>query len=223
MFTGILAFLAGLITLAMGGLMLVLPLFGDASSIITVFLSCMGTPLTIVGFGMIVRGFTLRKDNEDAYKVGESMRDYLGSDNRYTFIRNVSQRRLGYIDAVLVGPPGALVIRIVNHEGEWINERAEWRIRKPNKKLATAPQNPTRECAKDVYALRKLLAKKGANKVPVYGVVVFVGEKVSLKANGPIIPVAEPHTLYRILNRSYMKDERINSSQIRKTVDIIVG
>ena len=73
--------------------------------------------------------------------------------------------------AVLVRPPGALVFRIVDYTGTWINERADWRMIAKDGKLRNASTNPTRECAKDVYSLRKYFAKRGVANVPVYGIV----------------------------------------------------
>ena len=130
---------------------------------------------------------------------------------------------MGYIDAVLVGPPGVLVLRTMPDAGEWINERIEWKIRTKSGKLRNAPSNPTRECARDVYALRKFLANNNLAKIPVYGVVVFANERVKLSGQGPVIPIAEKHTLYQILSRDYLAEgERIKNPQIRATVDTLI-
>lgn len=220
---GILMALGGAINLVLAVLFVVLPILGETLTVpLTICIGGLGILMLPVGFFMILRGFGLKKDNELAYQVGESMRAFLGSDARYTFIRNISKRGFGYMDAVLVGPPGALVFRVVDFHGEWLNERAEWRTRNKRGNLVVAPSNPTRECARDVYTLRKLLAKKGMNKVPVYGVVVFTNENLTLKADGPVVPIAEVPTMYKILNRDYLKEERINSPQIRRTIDIII-
>ena len=94
----------------------------------------------IVGIVFIVRALTLQKDNPLAYAVGEALSQFL--DNRYTYLRNVSKRGVGYIDAVLIGPPGALVLRIVDYRGTWINERGEWRVINAKGQLRPAGTTP---------------------------------------------------------------------------------
>ncbi len=220
---GGLLFAGGLIASVLGILFFLLPLLGASlSTPAGVCLNVVGIPMAIGGVVLVYRGMTLKKDNMIAYDVGESMRSFLGSDAQYTFIRNINHRNLGYIDAVLVGPPGALVFRTVDFQGEWINERAEWRVRTKNGKLRTSTTNPTRECAHDVYALRRYLAKHRLTNVPVYGVVVFT-ERVRLRGQGSVIPVSEKHTLYQILSRDYLAEERIKPPQVRATVDALIG
>ncbi len=220
-FMGLFIFFMGLIAIALGVLFTLLPLLGpDFSTPAAICMGGVGILMTPVGIILMFRGWGLKKDNMLAYEVGEAMRHFL-TDPRFRFIRNVSRRRLGYIDAVLVGPPGALVFRTVDYTGEWVNERAEWRVRSRKGRLQTASSNPTRECARDVYALRKFLAKRSLKHVPVYGVVVFVN-RVKLRGQGPVIPIAEKDMIYRILRDNYLAEERINSSQIRATVDAII-
>ncbi|NDJ85341.1 MAG: NERD domain-containing protein [Chloroflexi bacterium] len=221
---GLFVTLGGLFAVIIGVLLFLLPVLGtDLSTPVGICLNIFGFPLTFVGLGLMFRGSTLQKDNPLAYEVGESMRSFLGSDARYTYVRNLSRRTLGYIDGVLVGPPGVLVLRTVDHKGEWHNERAEWRVRDKKGRLRPASDNPTRECARDVYALRKFLAKRGLDQVPVYGVVVFVSDRVKLRGQGSIIPIAEKHTLFQILSRNYLSDERIKSPKVRATVDALVN
>ncbi len=223
---GILVFFMGALASAMGILFFLLPLLGNTySSPGGVCLNVLGIPIAIAGLGGVVRGLTLQKDNPLAYEVGESMRSFLGQDSRYTFVRNISRRRLGYIDAVLVGPPGALVFRIVNYSGEWINEKAEWRVKAKNGNLRKASNNPTRECARDVYQLRAYFAKNHLVDVPVYGIVVFTTspERLALRGEGPVIPIAELHLLYQIMAREYLKEDRIKTALIKSTVDALVN
>lgn len=219
---GVLIFFGGLISVALGVLIFFLPLLGTTLSS-PAALCLNGVGLVMVGGGgfAVFRGLTLKKDNPLAYEVGEAMRSLLGSDPRYTFVRNLSRQGLGYIDAVLVGPPGALVFRTVDYGGEWINERVDWRNRIKGNRLRPASTNPTRECARDVYALRKFLANRRLEKVPVYGVVVFT-KPVKLSGQGSIIPIAEKHLLYPVLSQNYLSDERISNPQIRAAVDALI-
>lgn len=223
---GVLATLGGFIGAALGILFFALPLLGDSlSTPAGICLNVLGIPIALAGIAMVFRGLTLQKDNPIAYDVGEVLkRTSLNDDARYTYIRNISRRGLGYIDAVLIGPPGVLVFRVVDFKGTWINERVEWRVRNRKGELRGAPNNPSRECARDVYALRDFLKKKNLEKIPVYGIVVFTADPatVELRADAPVMPVAEKHTLFQIMQMTYLQEERINSPMIRAAVNAII-
>ncbi len=221
LFIGGLAFFGGAIAATLGVLFVFFPLWDTfVFDLFQLFLLIAGVASVIGGVVIIIRGLTLQKDNPLAYAVGEGLAQFL--DNRYTYLRNVSKRGVGYIDAVLVGPPGALVFRIVDYHGAWMNERAGWINQTPNGKLRAAKTNPTRECVKDVYALRKFLAKRGLDRVPVYAIVVFTSPNVRLSADGPVVPIAEIPSLFQIMRRDYLVDERIAPQAVRSAVDAII-
>ncbi len=217
---GALGFFAGLMMVALAVLFQFMPLWESAwFGVVKIGLGIVGAVLAVVGLGSVVRGMGLKKDNLKAFAVGEALKQSL--DGRYTYLRNVSIRGVGYIDAVLVGPPGALVFRIVDYTGSWRNERANW-LTVRRKKMRQARTNPTRECAHDVYNLRKFLKKKGLEHVPVYGIIVFTKPNVKLAAADPVIPICEIRTLYPIMRREYLREERIAPPTIRQTVDAII-
>ncbi len=219
LFFGALAFFGGAIAITLGLLFFFLPLW-DATwfGIIRVLMIILGLIAVLAGISGVIRAMTLQKDNEDAHAIGEALKGFL--DNRYTYLRNVSKRGVGYIDAVLVGPPGALVFRIVNYSGEWRNERADWRIMRGGR-MRLSKTNPTRECVHDIYQLRKFLKKRGLDRVPIYGVVVFTSPNVQLSAEGPVVPIAEVPTLYQIMRREYLADERVAPPAVHNAVNAI--
>ena len=221
LFIGGVTFFGGAIAITLGTLFFFFPLWDTVIfDALRVVLIIAGIAAVIAGIAIIIRALTLQKDNPLACAVGEALSQFL--DNRYTYLRNVSKRGVGYIDAVLVGPPGALVFRIVDYPGQWINERSEWIVKTRNGKMSPAKTNPTRECVKDVYALRKFLTKHGLERVPVYAIVVFTSPHVQLSASGPVVPICEIPTLYQIMRRDYLTDERIAAPAIRSTVDAII-
>lgn len=220
--SGIPVLLGGCIGFASAALLTQLPIFAGASGIVAIILIIASFFAVIIGGVSLYRALTLAHDNERAYEVGEILAQSLGSDPRYRFVRNVSRRSLGYIDAVLVGPPGALVFRVVDYPGTWRNERAEWKELR-NGKLRPSRTNPSREVARDVYALRKFLGKRRLDKVPVYGVIVFTDPSVTLQGQGQVVPITKTNRLYEIISRDYLKEERINKPQIEATVDAIIG
>ncbi len=218
---GCLAFFGGGIALALGALFVFVPLWDSLLfTALDVLLFIFGIIGVVVGIFGFVRSQTLQKDNELAFAVGEGLSQFL--DNRYTYLRNVSKRGVGYIDAVLVGPPGALVFRIVDYAGSWINERADWRLKASGGKLRLAKTNPSREVVHDVYALRKFFAKRGLDRVPIYAIIVFTSPEVKLSAEGPVVPIAEVPTLFQIMRRDYLIDERIAPPAVRAAVDAII-
>lgn len=221
LFVGFIAFFGGAIAIALGVLFFFVPLWETALfDLLELLLVVGGVIVAIIGGGIIARGLTLQKDNPLAFAVGEGLAQFL--DNRYTYLRNVSKRGVGYIDAVLIGPPGALVFRIVDYTGVWKNERDAWVVQTKNGSLRKAKTNPTHECVRDVYALRKFLAQHNLERVPVHGIVVFTSEHVRLSADGPVVPICEIPTLYPIMRREFLVDERIAPPAVRQTVDAII-
>ncbi|MBN1200673.1 MAG: NERD domain-containing protein [Anaerolineae bacterium] len=221
LFMGSVALFGGAIAVTLAIMFFFFPLWENlVFSIFRFFMIIAGVLAAALGVGMIVRGMTLQKDNPLAYAVGEALTQFL--DGRYTYLRNVSKRRVGYIDAVLVGPPGILTFRIVDYPGTWINERSEWINKDTRGRLRPAKTNPTRECVRDVYALRKFLARHGLDSVPVHAIVVFTSERVALSADGPVVPVCEIPTLYQIMRRDYLAHERIEARTVTDTIDTII-
>ncbi|MBI5960159.1 MAG: NERD domain-containing protein [Chloroflexi bacterium] len=220
LFIGLLTFFGGAIAVTLSVLFIFFPLFEsvlfDLCQGALFLLGLIGIGVGVVGTG---RALSLQKDNPLAYAVGEGLGQFL--DNRYTYLRNVSKRGVGYVDAILVGPPGALVFRIVDYTGKWMNEHSDWIVQTP-KGLRKAKTNPTEECVRDVFALRKYLAKRGLSNVPIYAIVVFSSEGVELSGDGPVVPICEISTLYQIMKRDYLKDERIAPPTVRQTVDAII-
>ncbi|MCZ7541342.1 MAG: NERD domain-containing protein [Anaerolineae bacterium] len=221
LFLGGLAFFSGAIAIALGVLFIFFPLWDSfIFDLFQILLIVVGVVALVVGLGLVYRALTLQKDNPLAYAVGEGLGQFL--DERFTYLRNVSKRRVGYIDAVLVGPPGALVFRITDYAGTWINERAEWINQTRDGKLRGAKTNPTREVVRDVVALRRFLARRGLENVPIYAIVVFTSPNVRLSADGPVVPICEIPTLYQIMRRDYLTDDRITPQMAQQTVSAIV-
>lgn len=178
----------------------------------------LGITLVISGIVAIIRGLTLRRDNDEARTVGQALGQEL--DQRYFYIRNIGRRGLGYIDALLIGPPGALVFRITNEQGSFLNERSDW-LEQTAGRSFTLRHNFTRECVVDIHALRDYLAKRGLNSVPVYGIIVFVSPQTQVSTRQPVVPVAQLSTLKTVLQRDYLAQDRIAPELVQKTVDAV--
>jgi len=178
-----------------------------------------GGIILLGGLILFIRGLTLRTENEGALAVSQVLEREL--DDRFTLIRNVSRRRLGYIDAVLVGPPGALVFRIEDKPGMFRNEGSDWLERRGGQTFVLSRINPSRECVTDVYALRKYLARFGLNQVPVFGIVVFTNPQASLAARQPVVPIAELRTLATVMRRDFLAEDRVDQASVESAVGAI--
>lgn len=215
MIIGALVLLAGLVIGSIGLLTVLLfssPVFG---------LGAMGIGVLVVltGLALMARGLSLRTENEPAKIVAQALSSGLGAD--YTFIRNLSRRGLGYIDGVLVGPPGALVFRIHDQPGVFMNEGADWLERKGGGAFALSRLNLTRECVADVIALRKYLAARNLAHVPVYAIVVFTHPSASITARQPNVPIADLRSLLNVIRGDYMREARIDAKSVQATVKAI--
>src|SRR5215213_10541108 len=124
-----LALLVGAVAIfvgAVGILLAAIPLDNPASSTYPGYVLLynlallLGAALLVVAVALAIRAFTWKTDNDLAMITARFLAQYL--DDRFTLIRNVSKREIGYVDAVLVGPPGTLVFRILDSEGDFVNE-----------------------------------------------------------------------------------------------------
>ena len=184
---------------------------------------CFAGLLFLAAIGIAIRAFTWRTDNDLAMITGRYLARSL--DDRFTLIRNVSKREIGYIDAVLVGPPGALVMRILDDPGDYLNEGSNWVVRRRTGELTSAKINPTREAVADIRKLREYLAKHRLADVPVYGAVVFTREEpvVRLTVREPTVPPSHLSTLILNLQNNYLAKDRIDADKVTAFVRLLFG
>lgn len=182
-----------------------------------------GLLIILVAVGMAIRALTWKKDNDLAIVTGRYLEQYL--NERYTFIRNISKREIGYVDAVLIGPPGVLVFRILNERGIFANEGPNWL--KQNKKGEWLPAgiDPTREAIADIRKTREFLAKHKLGEIPVYGVVVFIVEPpyAQLMAKEPTVPLTHLNSLNDNLQNNYLAKDRIDLTVVTAIVRLLFG
>jgi len=215
MIIGALLLMGGLVIAGLGVLLALL----FSSGLLGIIFVGGGLLVLLVGFGFLIRGLTYRMENDLARTVAETLGREL--DARYAFIRNVSRRGIGYIDAVLIGPPGALVFRILDNAGIFQNEGADWLERRGGQNFQLSRLNPTRECVTDVYALRNYFAKNGLSKVPVYGIVVFINPEAQISARQPVVPIAELRTMTAVMRHDYLAQDRIDEATIHAAIDVL--
>jgi hypothetical protein len=180
-----------------------------------------GIGLGITGVAMAVRAVTWKVENDLARMTGEALSQHL--DRRFTLIRNISKRTLGYIDAVLVGPPGVLVFRIVELEGHFLNEGGKWLKLAKGGKWRPMFSNPSQEAIDDIKSLREYLERRDLVGIPIFSVVVFVTEEpfAQLILKEPHVPVAHLSGLYERLQRNYLAKDRISPDEVEAIVRLL--
>ncbi len=221
----------GVFVTALGILGAALPLVGIADPSYGVYVFAHDLAL-VVGFGLLIvavalaiRAFTWKTDNDLAMITGRFLADTQVLDDRFDLIRNVSKREIGYVDAVLVGPPGVLVFRILDTEGNFANDGANWLRIKPSNESVPASINPTREAIADIQKVREFLDKHNLPAIPVYGVVVFVKDeqRVHLSAREPVVPPTHLKNIVPNLQPNYLAKDRIDQPTVEAIRRLLLG
>lgn len=176
-----------------------------------------GGVLLITVAAMCVRALTWRQDNTLALSTGEHFAAFL--DKHYIFIRNISKRDIGYVDAVLVGPPGVLVCRICDKPGVYYNEGDKWMQQRDQGEWQTLSWSPTDEAVADIRKIRDYLESHQIQNPQVFGVVIFIEEPPAtvVTTTNPTVPVAQLAELQDRLSGNYfaLLDRHTNSTVTR--------
>lgn len=219
--SGMIVSLVGLVLAAIGIAIIIIPLTRAGwYSFLQTSLVIGGLIVGLVGLAMVIRGLTFSEDNADARHMANVLATSL--DYRYTFIRHISRRELGYIDAVLVGPNGALVFYFFTRKGRYYTEGNVWFRRQSPHDLHPARVNPTVEVVKDVNLLRTHLANRGLPQVPVYAAVVVSRRETLVEQQKPVVPVAPMPEVLQYLQDNYLAAERIDAQLVKSTIRAIM-
>lgn len=213
------------IVFGFGGIALAVFLFALATLLGTVRLAAPGTSeestiqfvasvlrflmwiVGIAGLVALVRGLTFKRDNP----LAETVRGVLGRalGDEYTFIPSINTLRLGYIDAVLIGPPGVLVFRILQRSGTLLHEGSRWLKPGSDGKWLPAGFNATRDCITDMRAVKNHLARKQLPTEAIFGVVVLIGD-ARITEKDPRLPGTTLDGLLERLRSGYMAKQRLD-------------
>jgi hypothetical protein len=175
-----------------------------------------GVLIALVGVGLAVRAVTWRREIEPARQTGRALVPHL--DSRYMFIRNLSRRGLGYVDAVLVGPAGILVFRTVDMQGTFLNEATKWLRGSRDGWQPMRLTSPTEELIDDMRSMREYLARVELYDIPIFGIVVFTQEPplARFQLKDPVMPVTHLSQLPARLREFYLNAERLNAATVQR-------
>jgi hypothetical protein len=182
-----------------------------------------GGGAVLLGLFFLVRALVRRRENDLAAITGDHLSQYL--DERYRFIRNINRPALGYIDAVLVGPPGILVFRILDVKGAFINDKNSWARKSRQGEFMPWRVNPTQEAVVDVRAVRDFLKQHKIPQPEVFGVVVFIPNEphLTFQTKNPVVPITHLTDLLDTLKQTYLQQERITPRTIQQVTKLLMG
>lgn len=186
----------------------------------------LGVLLIIVGIALMIRAATWKRDNPIAAQIGDVLARELNLDDRYAYIRNLSRMAIGYVDAVLIGPPGVLVMRVTNRGGTYFNEGSKWLRQKDKGEWQALNWSPTEEVAEDVRKIREFLQARGLAQIPVFAVVVFTEDQPATRVTteSPVVPVLQPQEMTYGLDYSYFAERnRLDQPTVNKVIKTLFG
>ena len=187
---------------------------------VTDIMQFIGVLVAVIGFAAVIRGLTFRRSNPLAEKVGTVLAKAL--DDEYTFITSINTFRLGYIDAVLVGPPGVLVFRIVARSGTFLHEGEKWLKPGPDGTWLPAGLRASRDCIVDMRAVKNHLTRNNIPSDAIFGVAVLIGD-ARITEKTPVIPGVTLDGLLERLRNGYMAKPRLDPALATAIVSLLKG
>jgi len=209
----------GLLVAAVSAALFVVPLVVPSNPSFPSYQAGRQIGLIVGGLGLglalllALRALTLRRDNATAEKVGHAMAAFLPAG--YLYIPNVSKPRLGYIDAVLIGTSGLVVLRTVERVGVFYVEAQRWMIQRDSNQWGSLRWSPTREVLHDMRKLEAFLAANKLSGLPVQGLIVFTSPPPTTTIHAPaaLVPIAQLHNLEDALKTQVLAQQGRMSAQ----------
>lgn len=180
-----------------------------------------GFGITFFSMWMALRAVSWKTDSAPARQVGEQLARQL--DHQFVFIRNISKRGLGTIDAALVSKHGVLVLRITRHRGQFYNEGERWLRRGRRGKWRPLRWNLTRDIVDSVGKLKTYLKYYDLETVPVFAAVVFTRDAPDtlLKQSQAAVPAVHASQLTRELASGYFSESRLAAQVVQEVVNLL--
>lgn len=180
-----------------------------------------GVGLGLTGVVLAIRAATWKTDNDLARFAGDALKPWF--DDQYHFIRNLSKRGLGYIDAVMIGPEGILVFRILDFKGMYRYEGEHW-MKSRNGEWLVLSSNPSKNVLEDMDNLDSYLANRGLPNFPIFGVVLFTQNEphFSLQRSGMNpVPAAQLRDFKDRLQDTYFAQQRIDNTTAKRVYKLL--
>ena len=168
-----------------------------------------GISLALLGVFFAWSTFRKRAEYDITNLIIQQCREHF--DSRYTLVIKLKSREMRGVDALLAGPPGLLMIRLLDIKGDIYNERGYWLQASQRGEFAPLSSNPTRDLLRDIHHLQGKLNQEGIDGFPIFGTIVFTSPISDLRyhSSQEIIPVSHLSTLYDDLQNGYLRRERV--------------
>lgn len=218
----ILAVSGGTLIAIIGLAVSVIPLVGREGSftklyeISTQAFMIVGVILASSGLWLVGCAYRRRKlDDKFFREVAVKLCDQF--DSRFTYISNLNVRGLKGIDAVIVGPPGLLVLRLLDNRGDLYQEHGYWLQQGKKGDFIPLNFNPARELLSDIRRLRSKLAQHAMSEFPIFGIIVSLRSSTDVQyhTSGEVFPFSHVSTLVDSLNQNYLGRERVTMRAVR--------
>lgn len=223
MATGCITALAALVLIAFGVVLVLLPLFeGALQTLINVIAFALGGALLLVGIYYFTSGMAIPTADARSARLAQVLSGVL--DQNHILVRDPAPAGLNArLDAVVIGPSGIMVFKVVDEPGIFRCEGDLWLQRAPGKDFQLWRRNPTREFLAELDQLRAYLNKRSLNNVPLSTLIVFTDPHTEISARAPAIPVTTLFNMPTELRNGYLLRPRIDEELTRRVRRAFIG
>ena len=186
-----LAVCAGVAALLLAAASLALPAFPARSTTATpLIVTLLAVPLAAVAASRATRRAARYRAGASGEESLESvLRQGLGDD--YTLYRNLQLGVGGDLDAILLGPPGLVLLEAKAYRGAFVLFGDRWYRAEGGDpdQLTRWRTSPTLQARRNADRLARWLARQGLGETPVYSLVVLTSGYVREVRTRPGVPV----------------------------------
>ena len=223
MATGCLTTLAALVLVAFGVVLMLFPLFeGALQTIVNIGAFAVGGALLVFGIFYFGKGVGSVTYDPRGARLAQVLSTVL--DGRHILVREPAQPGLdARLDALVIGPGGIMVFKLVDEPGIYRCEGDLWLQRPPGKDFQVWLRNPTREFLPEIDRLRAYLNKRDLGSVPLSTLIVFTDPHASISARAPAVPITTLFNLPVELHNGYLLRPRIDEDLQDRTRRAFLG
>jgi hypothetical protein len=115
------------------------------------------------------------------------------------------------------------VFRIVDLEGEFLNEGSKWLKKTSSGELRPMTTNPTNDAITDVKNLKAYVAGRGLPEPPVFAAIAFTKNHpvVNLTVKDPTVPASQLEYLQSRLQPNFLAKDRLEPRAVDALVKIL--
>jgi hypothetical protein len=143
-------------------------------------------------------------------------------DDRFALVHTLSAGRRGVVDALLVGPHGALVLKVDGSSGRYRCLGDSWYSwDKKTQEFSEMAQNPIDELKRGLEFVEATLQAQGlSTKVPTQGVVVFIDKKLQLEHMEPAVPLVTYEQIKPLAAELMASPVYIETREVEKVLSV---